>query len=236
MKTIPVWFRFLAAAAGLELVRSLLPSLAYYLDLSRSVLAYPVYTLSRLLGLGLLFATVGVAFAMARRRLAAALVPLASTLIAFTVGGLASLLWQALLFRQSVSAATLGALIGSSVDSVVLPMLLAFFLPYLLFLSKDPKSKPRGYHDLSSMPVRAALTAAGGLCLYQLVGQILTTVDVVDTYVFLSTIDIVSIAVDFLLVFATSFGGYYLMLLSRRLYIRSEKRYEAATAKRAEEK
>ncbi len=236
MKTIPVWFRFLAAAVGIELLRSPLSSLAYYLDLLDSPFSYPVYTLSRLVGLGLLFATVGIGFAMARKRLAAALVPLLSTLGAFTVGGLFSLLWQALFLRLAITPTELGGLMGAAFDSVILPMLLGFFIPYALFIAKDREAKVKSFHDLSSPPVRAALAAAVGFFLYQLVGQIITTVDFVNSYVFPHPVEIVSMIVDFLLVFATSFGGYYLILLSRRLCVRAEKRYERAMAeKRASE-
>ncbi|MBQ2718891.1 MAG: hypothetical protein IJF73_02370 [Clostridia bacterium] len=225
MKKIPVWFRFLVAVMAIELLRSPLSSLAYYLDLIQSPLAYPVYTLSRLVGLALLFATVGVAFAMAKRGLAAALVPIAATLAAFTVGGLLSLLWQALFLRLAVTPAELGALLGAAFDSVILPMLLGFFLPYAIFLSKDREAVAKGFHDFSSPPVRAALTAAIGIGLYQLVGKIITAVNFVNSYVFLRPVEIVSMTVDLLLVPAAAFWGYYLVLLARRLCLRAERAY-----------
>lgn len=226
---LPLPLQFFLAALGIELLRSFLIPLAWLLDQLGNFFAYPIFVLSETAGLFLFFATIGVAFAAAPLSLRRAVGLLFLEVAAYFLGGFASLCWQALFFGQGLDAETLTLLVGSAVDSSILPLFLAFFLGYGFFLSKDPKSKPKGYHDLTAAPVRATVLAAGFLFLYRLIGKILEVVDFVNSFTFLNTGETVAMVMDFVLVIATSVAGYYIILFARRRYARAARRAVEAT-------
>ena len=204
---LPLPLQFFLAALGIELLRSFLIPLAWLLDQLGNFFAYPIFVLSETAGLFLFFATIGVAFAAAPLSLRRAVGLLFLEVAAYFLGGFASLCWQALFFGQGLDAETLTLLVGSAVDSSILPLFLAFFLGYGFFLSKDPKSKPKGYHDLTAAPVRATVLAAGFLFLYRLIGKILEVVDFVNSFTFLNTGETVAMVMDFVLVTPWIFDG-----------------------------
>ena len=134
------------------------------------------------------------------------------------------LVWMALLLGQGIDPETLALLIGSAIDSSILPLFAAFFLGYAVFQRKDRTSVPKGYHDLSSAPVKATMLSACLLLLYRLFGKIMYALDFLNYFLLPSTKETVTIILDFVLILITSACGYYITLLARRLYRRAELR------------
>ncbi len=226
LKSLPPWLRFLLAAVGIEFLRSFLPPLAFFLDAVSGWLSYPVHTLSETAGLLLLTATLGVAFGASRRSPWYGCLYLGSAAAAFLLGGFCSLLWQALFFRRGITGLELSLLFGSALDSSFLPLVAAYLLGYFGFLAKHPEEKVTSYRDLGSSPARAVLAASLLILVYRLIGQIMTTVDFLDTSGFLYPVETVTIVLDFLLIFAVAAAGYFVALYARRLYLRAARNYE----------
>lgn len=222
---------FLLAASGAELILSLGTSLAYLIATAvHEVPAFLVLRLFESAGLLLLLMTLGVAFgAVKLGHPWHGVLYLAEASLAHLFGSLMVLVWQALLFRQPVTAEKFALLLGNMLDSLILPLFVTYGLALWLFLSKAPADEPKSPRDLSSSPVRAAVLASSLLFAYRLYGQILTTQAFLEEesfdFTFLETSEIISeiimLFLDYILVFAISAGGYFLLLLARRLYLKA---------------
>ncbi len=234
-KTVPtgsvasllLWF--LLAVSGAELILSLGTPLAYLIATAvHEVPAFVVLRLFESAGLLLLLMTLGVAFgAVKLGHPWHGMLYLAEASLAHFFGSLMVLVWQALLFRQPVTAKEFALLLGNILDSLILPLFAAYGLALWLFLSKAPADEPRSLRDLSSSPVRAAVLASSLLFAYRLYGQLLTTNAFLKEsfgFAFLKTSEIIILFLDYGFVFGVSAGGYFLLLLARRRYLKAARR------------
>ena len=184
------------------------------------VVGFAVLRIVESAGLLLLSATIGAAFAaVATGRFGRAVLLLLSATGAHLFGTLLGLIWQALFFRQAITASSLGLLLGSIVDSALLPLFVSFLLAYAVFLRKAPHDEPKSHRDTAASPVRAAILASSLLFAYRLLGYILTVAEFVKTsfgFLFIDTGEKIALLLDLIPVFGVSAAGYFLILWARK--------------------
>ena len=224
-KAFPLSLLIFAFLCGIEAVLSLGTPLVWLLSTEvGEVLAYAVLVLLESAELLLLLTVLGAAFAaLTRGGMKAAILLLAEAVGAYLFGTLLSLVWQALFFAQPISEYELSLILGSAFDNALLPLFLAFFLAYGFILKKAPSGEPRSMRDTSSAPVQAAILASSVIFALRFIGQLITAIQFLKEsfgFQFLKTGEKLMLFLDFIPVFAVSAGGYFLMLLARRLYLR----------------
>lgn len=142
--------------------------------------------------------------------------------LAYLLGTVAGLFWQALFLKIAVTAEELALMLGSLLDSAILPLLVVFLLADRIFLVKGG-AEPRNMRDTSASAVRGAILATSLLFAYRLVGQIMETVSFIDKAMgltFVKTGERVAMVLDYIPVLALPTAGYFLLLLCRRAWLR----------------
>ena len=174
-------------------------------------------------GLLLLFCALGASFgAVYEKRAGRGAGIILLSVLAHLLGTVLSLIWLALFFGQAITDETLALLLGSILDSALLPLLICFFLSYFIYLQKGADI-PKSPRDTASVTLRAIILASSLLFAYRLLGQILYAIEFVNAqfgFSFLNPAEKLVLMLDFIPVFGVSLGGYYLMLWAYRLYLR----------------
>lgn len=205
-------------AGASQLILALL-SLAYQiLGLAGYVLSYPLILLHSALSSVFLAIALGAALYEAiKGEKGNALSILFLAMGASLLGGFIGLFAESLVFESYIETLGILQLIGTVLDTVAIPLFLLFAVAYIPFLRKEEVALPEGLFDLSSPFARASLTAAAALTLYKLIGQIISTVNFVQSTfgVFLDG-EIAMILLDFLLVFVEGFLLYFFTLFAAK--------------------
>ena len=148
--------------------------------------------------------------------------------LAYLVGAIAGLFWQALFLSIPVTADELALMLGAMVDSAFLPLFIVFILADRIFLAKGG-AEPRDFRDTAANAVRGAILTASLLFVYRLIGQILETVDFIDSargITFLKTGEKIAMVLDYVPVFVLPAVGYFLLLWARRRWLLAAKANE----------
>ena len=114
-------------------------------------------------------------------------------------------------------------LLGASLDNAILPLFASFFIAYGFVLRKMPEAEPKGFFDPTAAPTRAVFLTSSILLAYRLVGQVISAVQFVTEafgFAFLKPGEKAMLFLDFIPILAVAAGGYFLMLVARRLYLR----------------
>ena len=225
-KSLPFALLIFLLLLGAQTILSFGTPLAWLIGISiHEILAYAVLLLFETAGLLILLMILGAAFgAVHEGSFGRATVLLVSAVGAHFFGMILSLFWMALFFRQGITGETLALLLGGVLDSSVIPLFAVFFISYFVYLRKAPHEEPQSYRDTASSPVKSAILSTVILFAYRLLGQILEAVEFVQengALFFLNFQEKLFMVLDFIPVFAVSIGGYYLMLLARRLYLKT---------------
>ncbi len=224
-KSLPLSLLIWLLLLGAELLLSLGTPLVWLLSLhAGEVLGYAVLVLFESAGLLLLLMMLGAAFgAFSRSGVRASLLLLTEAVGAHSVGILLSLVWQALFFRQAISERSLALILGNLFDNALLPLFISFLIVYACILKGAPEGEPKNMRDTASAPVNAAILASSLIFGYRFIGQLISAIRFVNEsfgFLFLKPGEKAMLFLDFIPIFAVSAGGYFLMLLARRLYLR----------------
>lgn len=206
-------------AGASQLILALLSVAYQILGLAGYVLAYPLILLSSALSSVFLAITLGVSLYEAvkgqkKNVLYFLLIAAASSLL----GGLFSLVLEALIFESYIDLLGFLQIFGTALDTVAIPLFLLFAIAYIPFLRKaEEVALPERLFDLPNSFSRATLVAASALTLYKLIGQIISTVNFVQSTfgIFLDG-EIAMILFEFLLVFIEGFLLYFFTLFSAK--------------------
>ncbi len=219
---------FLFAGAS-QLVLALLSLVYEILGLAGYILSYPLILLHSALSAVFLAISLGASlYEAVKGEKAKALSILFIATGAGLLGGFIGLLAETLVFESYIETLGVLQLIGSVLDTVAIPLFLLFAIAYIPFLRKaEEVALPERLFDLSNPLSRASLTAAAALTLYKLIGQIISTVNFVQSTfgIFLDG-EIAMILLDFLLLFAEGFLVYYFTLLSTKKALEFSERSE----------
>lgn len=188
------------------------------------VLGFVILRLFQMAGFLLLLFTLGAAIgALQDGKRARAYLFLLSAVAAHFIGAILGLFWQAYFFRQSITASELSLLLGSIMDSSILPLFISLFLAHALYLKEPMKDTPKGYRDYASPTIRSALLVSLLIFAYRFIGQIVETVQFISDalgFTFLKPAERLMLFLDYIPILLGSFLGYFVLLLARRLYLR----------------
>ncbi len=207
---------FLFAGAS-QLLLALLYVAYILLGKAEYFISYPLYLLHSVLvsvflaivlGLSLLEAVKG------NRKNAFYILLIASG--ANLLGGLFSLSLQALIYESPIGTLDVLLIFGNMLDKVAIPVLFLFAVAYIPFLRKqEALYLPETLFDFTNRFSLACAVSASALTLYNLIGQIVNTVGFVrDSFGLLNNSEILTILLDFLLVFIEGFLLYFFTLLA----------------------
>ena len=186
-------------------------------------LGFAVLTVFQGFGFLLLMLALGAAFgavAEGRGYLRPYLI-LSFAVLAYLVGAIAGLFWQALFFEIPVTAEELALMLGAMLDGAFLPLFIVFVLADRIFLAKGG-AEPSGPRDTAAPAVRGAILATVLLFAYRLIGQIAETVSFIDSAMgitFLKTGEKIAMVLDYIPVLALPALGYFLLLWARRRFM-----------------
>lgn len=220
-KRIPLTLTLFSLLLAAQVLLSFGTPLMWLLQLYvHEVLAFILLRILEAAGLLILLATLGAAFAyVARGRRGGAVLLLLSGTGAHLLGTVLSLIWQALFFRQAISATTLGLLLSAVVETSLLPPIIAFFLSLTIFLKKAANDEPRGFRDTKSPAIRAAILSSALFFVIRLFSYILTVADFIKEsfgFIFIDTGEKLTLILDAIPVIAVPLIGYFLLLTARR--------------------
>lgn len=207
-----------------QIVLSFGTSLALLGMVVSDLLGFVILRLFQMVGFLLLLFTLGAAVgAIQDGHRARAYSFLILAVVAHFIGAILGLMWQAVFFYQAISAAELSLLLGSILDSSVLPLFASLIVAQLLYLTEPKRDTPKGYLDRSSSTVRAAIAISALIFAYRLIGQIIESVQFVRDalgFTFLRPAEKAMLFLDYIPVFLASFLGYFLIFYARNLYFR----------------
>lgn len=214
-------FLFLLVA---QILLSFGTSLALLGMVVSDLLGFAILRLFQMAGFLLLLFTLGAAVgAIQDGHRARAYSFLLLAVLAHFIGAILGLTWQAVFFYQAISAAELSLLLGSIMDSSILPLFVSLILAHLIYLPEPKKDTPKGYLDRSSATVRAAILISALIFAYRLIGQIIESIQFVSdalSFTFLKPAEKAMLFLDYIPVFLASFLGYFLIFYARGLYFR----------------
>ncbi len=222
-------FSFFLFAGASQLVLALLSLVYEILGLAGYILSYPLILLHSALSAVFLAISLGASlYEAVKGEKAKSLSILFIATGAGLLGGFIGLLAETLVFESYIETLGVLQLIGTVLDTVAIPLFLLFAIAYIPFLRKaEEVALPERLFDLSNPLSRASLTAAAALTLYKLIGQIISTVNFVQSTfgIFLDG-EIAMILLDFLLLFAEGFLVYYFTLFSTKKALEFSERSE----------
>ena len=217
----PVLLLFLALLL-VQILLSFGTTLAVYSMLISEVFAFIVLRLFQMAGFLLLLFTLGAAIgALQEGKRGRAYGFLIAAVITHFIGAILGLFWQALFLHQAISATELSLLLGSIMDSSILPLFISLFLAHAIYLREPMKDTPKGYRDYASPTIRAALLVSGVIFAYRLIGQVIETVQFINDalgFTFIKPAERLMLFLDYIPVLLASFLGYLVLLLARKLY------------------
>lgn len=223
----PTLVLFLALLAA-QIVLSFGTTLAVYATLLSSFFGYVVLRIFQTAGFLLLLFTLGASIgALQDGKRARAYLFLLSAVTAHFFGAILALFWQALFLRQGISAEQLSLLLGSIMDSSILPLFISLFLVHAVYLRAPMQDTPKGWRDLTSTTVRAAILVSSVIFVYRLIGQIRESIESIEHiggYIFLKPAEKATLFLDYIPILLASFLGYFVLLFAKKLYCRTMKK------------
>ena len=219
--TSPTLLLFLALLAA-QIVLSFGTTLALLGMLLDELFGFFVLRLFQMAGFLLLLLTLGASIgALQDGHRARAYVFLLVAVVAHLFGAILGLIWQAVFFYQAITAAELSLLLGSIMDSSILPLFVTLILAHMIYLQEPMKDTPKNWRDLTSPTIRAALLISGLIFAYRLIGQIVESVQFVKDalgFTFLKPAEKAILFLDYIPLLLASFLGYFVLLYARKLY------------------
>ena len=219
--TSPTLLLFLALLAA-QIVLSFGTTLALLGMLLDELFGFFVLRLFQIAGFLLLLFTLGASIgALQDGHRARAYVFLLAAVVAHLFGAILGLIWQAVFFYQAITAAELSLLLGSIMDSSILPLFVTLILAHTIYLQEPMKDTPKNWRDLTSPTIRAALLISGLIFAYRLIGQIVESVQFVRDalgFTFLKPAEKAILFLDYIPLLLASFLGYFVLLYARTLY------------------
>ena len=219
----PVLLLFLALLLA-QILLSFGTSLAILAMTVNDIFGFLVLRVFQMAGFLLLLFTLGAAIgALQDGRRARAYLFLLAAVAAHLIGAILGLVWQAVFFYLPISDAELSLLLGSIMDSSILPLFVSLILAHAIYLREPMKDHPKSWRDHASGVVRAAILISSLIFAYRLVGQIMETVQFIDDalgFTFLRPAEKAILFLDYIPVFLASLLGYFLLLYARGLYFR----------------
>ena len=219
--TSPTLLLFLALLAA-QIVLSFGTTLALLGMLLDELFGFFVLRLFQMAGFLLLLFTLGASIgALQDGHRARAYVFLLAAVVAHLFGAILGLIWQAVFFYQAITAAELSLLLGSIMDSSILPLFVTLILAHMIYLQEPMKDTPKNWRDLTSPTIRAALLISGLIFAYRLIGQIVESVQFVRDalgFTFLKPAEKAILFLDYIPLLLASFLGYFVLLYARKLY------------------
>ena len=219
----PTLLLFLALLLA-QVLLSFGTSLAVLSMLISDVLGFLVLRLFQMAGFLLLLFTLGASIgALQEGKSVRAYLFLVVAVTAHLFGAILGLFWQAIFFRQAISAAELSLLLGSIVDSSFLPLFGSLILAHAVYFRKPMRDTPNGPFDRTSVTVRSAFLVSAAIFAYRLIGQVLESVQFVRDalgFTFLRPAEKLMLFLDYIPVLLASFLGYFILLYARRLYFK----------------
>ena len=223
-KHIPPTLLLFLALLLAQILLSFGTTLAVYAMLISDVVGFLVLRLFQLAGFLLLLFTLGAAIgALQDGRRVRAYSFLTVAVIAHLIGAILGLIWQAVFFRQAISAVELSLLLGSIMDSSILPLFVSLIIAHAVHLREPMQDMPKGYRDFASPTVRSALLVSAVILAYRLIGQIIESVQFVRDalgFTFLRPAEKLMLFLDYIPVLLGSVLGYFILLYARRLYFK----------------
>ena len=219
--TSPTLLLFLALLAA-QIVLSFGTTLALLGMLLDELFGFFVLRLFQIAGFLLLLFTLGSSIgALQDGHRARAYAFLLAAVVAHLFGAILGLIWQAVFFYQAITAAELSLLLGSIMDSSILPLFVTLILAHMIYLQEPMKDTPKNWRDLTSPTIRAALLISGLIFAYRLIGQIVESVQFVRDalgFTFLKPAEKAILFLDYIPLLLASFLGYFVLLYARKLY------------------
>lgn len=223
-KHIPPTLLLFLALLLAQVVLSFGTTLAILAMAVNEIFGFLVLRLFQMAGFLLLLFTLGAAVgALQNGRRAQAYLFLLVAVVAHLIGAILGLLWQAVFFYQAISDTELSLLLGSIMDSSILPLFISLILAHAIFLREPMQDTPKGRCDRTSSTVRAAMLISSLIFAYRLIGQIVESVQFVNDalgFTFLKPAEKAMLILDYIPVLLASFLGYFLLLYARELYFR----------------
>ena len=225
---LPLPFLLFLALLAAQIVLSFGTTLALLGMLWHDVFGFVILRLFQTAGFLLLLFTLGTAIgALQDGKQARAYFFLIAAVAAHFFGAILSLFWQALFFYQAISAAELSLLLGSIMDSSILPLFISLILAHAIYLREPMKDTPKDRFDFSSPTIRATAMITLVIFVYRFAGQVMESIQFIEDavgYVFLTPSEKWMLYLDYIPVFGASILGYFILLGARSLYFRVEAR------------